>query len=161
MSINHTPKTWGSELLTSADLNAEVKALWDGLQGAWTSYTPVWGSSGTAPAKGNGTLTGSYRRVGKTIDYQIALTIGSSTTNGTGLYSFTIPVQAGWSVLTPVGVAVIRNDGSSANATRGVLLLTDSTIGLLSDDGDRVSATSPFTPDTGDKYLITGRYEAA
>ena len=161
MSINRTAKTWGAELLTSSDLNAEVKNLWTGLQAAWVSYTPTWGSSGTAPAKNNGTIAGAYYQVGKTVDFHIELTIGSTSTNGTGLYNFSLPVTAAWTALSACGNAIIHNDDANANASRTVLLLNSTTVGLISDSGDRVAADSPFTPATGDKYFITGRYEAA
>ena len=57
----------------------------------WASYTPTWGVlSGSAPAIGNGTLTGKYRRVGDSGYYQIALTFGTTTTIGSGVYTFSL-----------------------------------------------------------------------
>ena len=58
-----------------------------------TSYTPTWGVvSGTAPALGNGTLTGAFTRIGDLVYFRIQLQIGSTTTTGVGAYTFTLPV---------------------------------------------------------------------
>jgi len=59
--------------------------------GIWTPYTPTWASTGTAPALGNGTLIGTYVIIGKTLIFNIVQIMGSTTTYGTGDYSWTIP----------------------------------------------------------------------
>lgn len=64
--------------------------------GGWISYTPTWGIvSGTAPAIGNGTITGGYRRIGNQVDFWIALTYGSTSTYGSGTqpYTLSLPVS--------------------------------------------------------------------
>lgn len=61
---------------------------------AWTSYTPTWSSSGTQPSIGNGSLIGRYVRQGKMCSVRIALKGGSTTTVGTGGYSFALPFSA-------------------------------------------------------------------
>lgn len=62
------------------------------LASTWTLYTPSWISSGTQPVLGNGTFFGYYRKVGKTVDVCFSLTFGSTSTFGTGAYSFSLPV---------------------------------------------------------------------
>lgn len=57
----------------------------------WQAYTPVWTASGTAPAIGNGTLTGRWRRSGDRVIANIELVAGTTTTFGTGFYSFSLP----------------------------------------------------------------------
>ena len=61
------------------------------LADSWQTYTPTWGSSGTAPAIVNGTLAGRYRVVGKLLQFYIYVGMGSSTTYGTGNYKFSLP----------------------------------------------------------------------
>lgn len=61
------------------------------IEGAWTAYNPNWTCSGLAPAVGNGTLSGRYRKVGRTVDLDVFLLFGSTTTGGTGNWSFTLP----------------------------------------------------------------------
>ncbi len=70
---------------------------------AWQSYSPVWTAAGTAPALGNGTLSGNYVQVGKTIHYRIFWKAGSTTTFGTQAWRFSLPVSANSAILPPVG----------------------------------------------------------
>lgn len=86
-----TPKTWASEAMTSTDLNAYVRDPIAALD-TWTSYTPTWASTGTAPAILNGTLVGRYTQVLKTCFFAVGVTIGSTTTFGTGNYTLTLPL---------------------------------------------------------------------
>lgn len=60
----------------------------------WTDYTPVWSSSGTLPVLNNGTIKGSWCRVGKLLHCRINQFMGSTTTYGTGDYSWTLPTAA-------------------------------------------------------------------
>jgi hypothetical protein len=55
------------------------------------SYPPAWSSSITNPALGNGTLVGWCSRKGKSITVSAVLTLGSSSTQGTGTWAFTLP----------------------------------------------------------------------
>jgi hypothetical protein len=57
----------------------------------WTDFTPVWSSAGTQPSIGNGTITGKYRRVGDSVEIFTEVYSGSTTTYGTGAYSFSMP----------------------------------------------------------------------
>lgn len=57
-----------------------------------TSFTPTWTSTGTAPAIGNGTLSGEYAVLGGGLMWlRIFLQFGSTTTGGTGDWSFALP----------------------------------------------------------------------
>lgn len=62
--------------------------------GTPASYTPVWTSDGVQPVLGNGTLTGSYSKVGQLVVAQFELVVGSTTTFGSGNYTFSVPVAA-------------------------------------------------------------------
>jgi len=62
--------------------------------GDWIAFTPTWTAVGTAPAIGNGTLTGGYRRIGQQVNFWIEFTAGSTTTFGTGAWRFTLPQVA-------------------------------------------------------------------
>lgn len=77
----------------TTDISQSMDTI-DALGDAWTTYTPSWGSTGTPPALGNGTLLGRYKKLGKTVDVNIVLTLGSTSTVGTG----------GWTLFLPVGV---------------------------------------------------------
>ena len=87
----------------------------------WVSFTPVWTASTTNPTIGNGTLSGKYRRIGDSIEVSIGLSIGTTTSLGSGAWTFAHPSlvpdltkieQA--STLRIVGVA----EGNSGGATQ-------------------------------------------
>lgn len=68
------------------------------LTSAWTPFTPTWydltsmvtGSGG--PTIGNGTLTGHYRKVGKTYEMAVYFGAGSTTTFGSSAWAFAGPL---------------------------------------------------------------------
>lgn len=161
MSIDRTPKTWGAEELTSSDLNAEVKDLWTGLQAAWTSYTPSWTASSVNPAIGNGSITGGYMRVGKTIDFKIRIAIGSTTTTGTGNYRFSLPVAAAGGLNYPILCVGILRSAAGTRFHRAGYLNDAAEIALVSENGSLVQNDTPTTWADGAIFTIQGRYEAA
>ncbi len=71
--------------------NANVVGV---LESNWQNYTPTWTSSGTAPAIGNGSVSGSFLQIGRRIEVQIYFSAGSTTTFGSGSYLFSLPVAA-------------------------------------------------------------------
>lgn len=93
--MTFAPRTWVvGETVTAAFLNAEIRDQFNSMFAAWTSYTPTWTSTGTAPALGNGTLVGRYMKVGRTVTAHVNLITGSTSTYGTGAYNFALPAQA-------------------------------------------------------------------
>jgi hypothetical protein len=84
----------------SADASGKV-GFPQGLSSATTgvyeegTWTPVWTGNTTNPSLGNGTITGSYTRIGRLINATIRLTIGSTTTFGSGNYYFSLPKPVG------------------------------------------------------------------
>lgn len=57
----------------------------------WVSYTPTWGSSGTAPTLGNADISGKWRRVGDSMEVAINFLFGSTSNKGTGTYTMSLP----------------------------------------------------------------------
>ena len=128
------------------------------ISAAWTAYTPTWTAS-VNPAIGNGTIVGSYRRVGKTVNAVAKITMGSTTTFGTGTYVISLPVTAVSAVLA-VGSLYILDSGT---ANRSGICLTNSTTSVQmvsSADGD-VGPTVPQTFAANDIILVSITYEAA
>ncbi|MFC8277178.1 hypothetical protein ACFUJR_32540 [Streptomyces sp. NPDC057271] len=90
-----TPRTWVvGEVVTAALMNAEIRDQWNDVIAPWVAYTPTWGSSGTAPALGNGGIVGWYKLVGKTCTALWEITFGTTTTFGTGTYTWSMPFTA-------------------------------------------------------------------
>lgn len=89
----NTPTTWvAGAVLTAAQLNDQLRDNFKAIGDPWTTYAPTWASSGgTQPAVGNGSLTGAYMRAGKLLSFRITLSMGTTTTYGTGTYQFTMP----------------------------------------------------------------------
>ncbi|MEU6768501.1 hypothetical protein ABZ916_39085 [Streptomyces sp. NPDC046853] len=131
---------------------------------AWTAYTPTWTASTTNPTLGNGTLIGRYQRVGRTITVHINLTVGASTSVGSGDYSFALPVQA-----AAVGCSFIGNAHMlgasrwggqvviSSNATTCAPFLSVSTTNPRL---DWMTAAVPEAFGSGDQLRMTATYEA-
>jgi len=61
---------------------------------AWSTYTPAWTASSSNPAIGNGTITGRYKQIGKTTFVNVKISMGESTTYGTGNWRISLPVNA-------------------------------------------------------------------
>ena len=161
----HTLENGATDVTSSA---SEINVL-DGQMGAWTSYTPSWTAVTTNPAIGNGTLSGAYQKIGRTVHFRIYILAGSTTTFGSGYWYLTLPVA--WSgnndyANASIGSATCAN---SAGYAVGFAQLvgggpTD-TIRIktmnLGSEGNFWKSENPVTWTTGDTIHITGTYEAA
>lgn len=138
------------------------------------NFTPTWGTTGTAPALGNGTISGTFRMVNKHIDFDILFQAGSTTTFGTQSFTFTFPVQASAYYISGTG-PVNRTFNASGymedNGVAGYLAicgLTNSTLGAtkftvryINSAGGAsgaVGATSPWTFGSTDYLQLAGTY---
>lgn len=136
-----------------------------GLGAAWTAYTPTWTGSGSNPVIGNGTLAGRYKQIGKNVDFQIWVSMGSTTTFGTGNYSLTLPVAANVSLFV-VGTlgTVSALDSSAGSRIGGDIIRTSSTAFSIASTTASTGVwgqLAPFTWAQSDDVTITGSYEAA
>src|SRR5262245_26789338 len=89
-----TPRDWtAGETVTAAMLNTHLR---DNLNAIVTpaSFTPTWGNTGTANSLGKGSISGSYITAGKLVIFRILLTWGSTTSSGSGNWTFTLPATA-------------------------------------------------------------------
>jgi hypothetical protein len=122
------------------------------------SYSPAWTGSGGNPAIGNGTLTGSYIQIGKLVFFTVLLTMGSTTTFGSGTYSFTLPGTSAASNGV-VGTGKLANVGTNSRIAQA-FLQTATTFGLQvdQDTGVGITPTSPFTFANGDFIYVEGTY---
>lgn len=138
-----------------------------GLGATWTSWTPTWTSSGTAPAIGNGTLTGSYKQIGKLVHFRIKFVGGSTTTWGTGNYFITLPVT-GWTGIAANDSINLSGYGEDAGVTgltleTGRMFDTSKMYILMRTNAaaSQWAQTFPFTWGTSDYWSAFGFYEAA
>lgn len=163
MGLNTTPATWvAGTPLTATQLNVQVRDAFTGLQDVWDIYGPTWGSSGTPPAIGDGSILGRFMQVGRTIHYSIVLIWGTTTTAGTGQYTFTLPTTARQGIPFAVGIGTSYDTSGTVFRPHHVILTGAAggfTVGMINDAGSRVGATSPYTWATGDTINLAGTYE--
>ncbi|MBD0707400.1 MULTISPECIES: hypothetical protein [unclassified Streptomyces] len=161
------PRTWVvGEVVAAAQLNTEIRDQWLDMLAAWTAYTPAWTAVTTNPNLGNGTLTGRYKKTGRLVHVQIDLTMGSTTTYGTGAWSLTLPVTAAAAAGSRIGSAqalggasryqgqIVISPGAGGTAA---FFPASATVSNLSS----VAGGVPFAWAAGNELRITGTYEAA
>jgi hypothetical protein len=145
--------------LLVADSTEATGLKWSG---AWTTYTPTL----TNITIGNGAITARYQQVGKTVNFQIGLSLGT-TSSITGFLQMTLPIIAlnagAYSTLIYDDSAATWYEGYFRNNAAGnadmylYVILTNGTYAAYSLSGNTV----PFTWATGDYLIIRGSYEAA
>ena len=137
----------------------------------WDTYTVAWTAATTNPVLNNGTLTGRYRLIGRTVLCRIHLVAGSSTTFGSGSFRFSLPLTAATTGtnLPQTGPANVLNEGVAWYHAQAYVGSGDSYVQLQSSNVsgsliklDFVTATVPFTFGSTDKINIGPFvYEAA
>lgn len=141
---------------------------WIGALGAWTTYTPAWTASGTPPALLNGTLTGRWLRMNQLIIAELSLTMGSTTTFGTGVYFFSLPSTASASsiVFNAAGQAWaldagVKETGGICKIEAGGTTFRISGAPIAAGTGDNWGQTVPFTWGSTDVLTARVMYEPA
>lgn len=157
------PRTWvAGEIVTAANMNNHIRGNFRALGDPWTTYTPVWASTGTAPTLGNGTIDGGFAQAGQLVFFSIVLTIGSTSTAGTSIYTLTLPVPTALPANAAVGSAHYF-DASPTGYYSYTAYRSGGDAGqiALSATNTRWNATSPVVPAVGDVISVNGCYEAA
>lgn len=134
--------------------------------GAWTSYTPTLGNL----TLGNGTVSGAYVQIGKTVAFRAYVKFGSTTSFSGGTVNITTPTTQKSGGSTPgqmffcsagaldsgvaqFQLACLYADG---NTVRVYAFNTGGTYMSLTN----LSSTVPFTWATNDEVYVSGIYEA-
>ena len=151
MATQWTAGTTSGQVLTAATLNT--------IGAATVAYTPAWTSTGTQPAIGNGTITGSYFQFQKFIVGEIFMLIGSTTTFGTGSYLLSVPLPALSTGCSGFGQLLDASAGFISYV--GVALAPSSTtLEFRFGNAQGIwSPTVPFTLATNDQLRIRFFYE--
>lgn len=132
--------------------------------GAWTDYTPSWTASGSAPAIGNGVMEGRYKSLdSKTYIIRIHWAAGSTTTFGTGDWSFSLP--AGLTTQNSGKLSILAGDALDSGTIRrpmtGHCHANSTKVDVLVSDSGGVSSTVPWTWASGDEIWLSGIIEVA
>lgn len=160
-----TSPTGGTQVATSA-FGIPVAGNMAILGNAWTddaaarASTAIWTTTGASV--GNGTLVSRYRLAGKTLDWLVILTFGSTTSAGSSQFTFAYP--AGVSPLNAGAGVTVRYFDNSAPATYlGMGVVNSGTVNLntISTALGQLTAansTTPMTWGTSDvcAFLLTG-----
>jgi hypothetical protein len=154
--------------INAANLNHLEQGVFDvsggwGTAGAFTAYTPAWTATVTPPVLGNGTISGAYFQVGKLVVGRMSLTMGSTTTYGSGSYQLSLPttINAAYQLYFPMGNGAIVHGGNIYGFIAGV---GSSTTVLWLTTAQPAVTSSPSTPVTfasGDTVYVDFTYEAA
>jgi len=160
------PRTWTSgEIVTAAMMNAEIR---DQTNEFYTgqpmgSHSPAWTGSTTNPVIGNGGMNGWYVRLGKQVDLTIGMTMGSTTTFGSGFWSWSLPIAArqGAQVGTAPAGLWTATDNSAGTRYHGSMIHGANTVFGIHGTGATtlVSATGPITWAQLDTFVMRLRYD--
>jgi hypothetical protein len=152
-------RTWlAGEDITVTLLNEQLRDPLKELSDAMTSYTPV--VTGTGWAAGNAVHAGGWIDADHLVIGYFSITIGSTTTVGSGAYSITVPATA---ITTDLGVGAltIRDSSVPSVRQRNMYLNTTTTIAAQDESGTFVSGTAPFALANGDTLKGLFVYPAA
>lgn len=127
----------------------------------WTPFTPTLLNAQGGQTVGNGTLSGKYQKVGKTVDLCIKLIFGSTTSLGNSFFPHfgNLPFSAraidfqacsGWNY-----------DASVFNGYTGLGQWSGTTEIRPSDHSGWLTDGTPYTYTTGDSYIVQTRYEVS
>lgn len=130
--------------------------------GAWTAYTPTWGS-GSPPTLGNGTLTGRYKALdSKTYLVRIHLVWGSTTSDASGgAWSFALPAAAHATGRQMIPAHILDSGTDNKLAAAWITAGGSSITQVVPEGGNAISAGIPMTWANGDELNIEGYYEVA
>lgn len=111
--------------------------------GAWLTYTPTFTASTTNPTVGNGSLTGRYIYLNKhTVQAIFKFVGGSTSTKGSGAYTFSLPITAAASDGNGAVGSLRALDAGVATRVGVVSLVSSTTVqGSFHNDGSAFSAS--------------------
>lgn len=147
------------------DLQDEVTAVETQLL-TWTAYTPTWTNNGTANSLGDGSITGSYRKVGTQVFFRVTLTWGSTTSAGSSFWFLSVPVTAeGTFVFSGgcTGRVVDSNTGvgyaiTCVTGNAGVIIPVYASVSGATVVQTVVTGSAPMTWAVGDTLHVQGWY---
>lgn len=144
----------------ATDVNTNLDAI---VAPGWTTYAPAWATSGVAPAIGNGTKTGRWRRVANDdlIHVQMKLIMGSTTTYGTNEWTLSLPATAhaddplqGCGHIYDFGTFYRPFVTRKSSVTTVLIVAGTGGVGL-------VTNTAPHTWATSDELVLSLTYQPA
>lgn len=127
--------------------------------GTWASYTPTWTAATSNPVIGNGSIAARWMQMGDLVVASGLITMGSSTTYGTGEWRLTLPTAAA-SLAYGGGGGIVDASSSANDEPVGINLFSSTQIRFFTSAGPAATGT-PFAWQTSDTVNWTAIYEAA
>lgn len=130
----------------------------------WTAYTPTWAGSGGNPSLGTTVVQGRYIRLGKVVHANVVYSLGASFTGGSGVYTWTLPVQAFGTNSPVIGNGMCWNNDYyplAAQVQSSGLAINLATLRNSGVYNGLLTATTPFTFAAGHYLSFSVTYEAA
>lgn len=130
---------------------------------AWTNYSMITFSSGTAPTVGAGSQGGRWTKIAhKTILFEGYVLFGAGMSQGTGRYFFPVPFTRAANAFAATGVGYIFDNGTANRGAFAVNFasLTTEVFMTNTPSGD-VGAGTPQAFASGDQILFSIAYEVA
>lgn len=137
---------------------AAVWRLLNHEQGAWIAFTPTWVGSVTQPVIGNGVFLGRYLLRGKTVWMDLHLIPGSTTTFGSGTYTFGLPPITAADINGQTGAVFMYHAGVCFAGS--ILIAGGTSIAIWGSGGGQMSPTVPFTFANADQLRVSMSYVA-
>jgi len=131
----------------------------------WTVYSPSWTASTTNPVIGNGTITGRYKAIGKTVFVSVKINMGTSTTYGSGTWRVSLPVNA-FSASSAMFPTVFLDNGfnwfqgTSYTEYGGATSYVTPVWDKGATGSAAIDSTTPFTWGSTDSFSFAGSYES-
>jgi hypothetical protein len=133
---------------------------WVGLAGNWANYAVAWTAVGVAPSIGNGSQIGRWSRFNRLAIAEVLTTWGTTTSSGTGVWFFSLPVAASSTGVNLGGGSWFANDLVTQDYSGACKVETTTTFRGVWHTGS-IGGTVPFTYGTGDTLRMQVLFEPA
>jgi len=151
----YLPKNgWQFQSNSAREIYRRTGGVWEIFYQEGT-YTPSWTALGTAPAIGNGSISGYYIKTGKKVTARVNLLVGSTTTFGTGQWSFSLPTSV---AVSYNGVAVAERYGFGFS---GGFTLGNPIFAIIPNGPNEFSKDYPHVWAVNDRLYLTHTYKEA
>jgi len=118
---------------------------------------PVWAGSAVNPVIGNGSINAKWSRKGNEVTVSYKIVMGTTTTYGTGNYSFSLPFQAAAGVMDFQGTGMIV-DATGSYTSVVPLIVQGGVVVYLYYTGGVVGTAAPITFADTDQIMFTIKY---
>lgn len=127
----------------------------------WFNYAASWTGSVSNPVIGNGSIISRFKISERIVFVKINVFMESTTTYGSGSYSFSVPVSSASGVGLSLGSAIGSNAGVSIDNGVSVMTAAATVITPVVDSLTRAAwtNTNPFAWGTGDQAYVDVQYE--